>query len=116
MALLWNWKVMVAQSIQAPVLLIVNGPDSYSVDGSVAEEMVSDGDDGNFSTDNQKHMEEDHTADKLLDCYTLSPPGVPECPSLRNMFTCSSVWFFSVLLQEIVGDTYLYTRRKFAST
>ena len=50
--------------------------DGSSVDGSVTEEVLSDGDDGNCDNDSGKCMGEDCSAGQLLDCYTLALPGV----------------------------------------
>ena len=45
-------------------------------DGSGTEEIVTEGDDGNYDNDSWKCTGEDCSADRLLDRYTFSPPAV----------------------------------------
>ena len=96
-----------------------DGSDGSSVDGSGTEEIVTDGDDGNYDNDSWKCTGEDCSADKLLDRYTISPPAVGGHP--RNCIPPDSrpeeyvCMFLGVLLKEIVADTNIYGRRKFSS-
>ena len=50
--------------------------DGSSVDGTGTEEIVTEGDDGNYDNDSWKCTGEDCSADELLDRYTFSPPAV----------------------------------------
>ena len=92
--------------------------DGSSVDGSGTEEIVAEGDDGNYDNDSWKCTGEDCSADKLLDRYTFSPPAVGGHP--RNCIPPDSrpeeyvCMFLGVLLEEIVVDTNVYGRRKFS--
>ena len=76
----WNMKVMVALSFQALSCQAPKGDsdnsDGSSVDGSCTEEIVTEGDDGNYDNDSWKCTGEDCSADELLDRYTFSPPAV----------------------------------------
>ena len=89
-----------------------------SVDGSGTEEIVTEGDDGNYDNDSWKCTGEDCSADKLLDRNTFSPPAVGGHP--RNCIPPDSrpeeyvCMFLGVLLEEIVVDTNIYGRRKFS--
>ena len=92
--------------------------DGSSVDGSDTEEIVTEGDDGNYDNDSWKCTGEDCSADELLDRYTFSSPAVGGHP--RNCIPPDSrpeeyvCMFLGVLLEEIVVDTNVYGRRKFS--
>ena len=88
-----------------------NDSDGLSVDGSGIEEIVTEGDDGNYDNDSWKCTGEDCSADELLDCYTFSPPAVgghpKNCipPDFRpEEYVCM-----------FLGDTNIYGRRRFSS-
>ena len=92
--------------------------DGSSVDGSGIEEIVTEGDDGNYDNDSWKCTGEDCSEDELLDRYTFSPPAVGGQP--RNCIPPDSRHeeyvskFLGVLLEEFVVDTNIYGRRKFS--
>ena len=65
------------------------------------------GDDGKFNSDTWKCMENDYTADKLLDCYPF--PGVACRLSLMEYV----YMLLGVHLQDLVEETNEYGRRQF---
>ena len=94
--------------------------DSYGSSVEVSdteEEIESDGDDGNLSSDTWTFVDDDCAADKLLNRYPFRPPGVAGRP--RNCIPPESkpeeyvYMFLGVFLQELVDDTNIYGRRKF---
>ena len=65
--------------------------DSYGSSVEVSnteEEIESDGDDGNFSSDTWTFVDDDCTADELLNRYPFRPPGVAGRP--RNCIPTES--------------------------
>ena len=94
--------------------------DSYGSSVEVSdteEEIESDGDDGNFSSDTWTFVDDDCAAAELLNRYPFRPPGV--AGRLRNCIPPESkpeeyvYMFLGVFLQELVDDTNIYGRRKF---
>ena len=87
--------------------------DSYGSSVEVSdteEEIESDGDDGNFSSDTWTFVDDDCAADELLNRYPFRPIVSLPNLNLRNMFTCSLVCFsrnLLMILTYMVGENLL---------
>ena len=117
----WNMRVHVS-SDPSSVTSESTGDSDDSCGSSVEvsdteEEIESDGDDGNFSSDTWTFVDDDCAADELLNRYPFRPPGVAGRP--RNCIPPESkpeeyvYMFLGVFRQELVDDINIYGRRKF---
>ena len=116
MALPWNMRVMLSSDPSSVTSESTgDSDDSYGSSVEVSdteEEIESDGDDGNFSSDTWTFVDDDCAADDLLNRYPFRPPGVAGRP--RNCIPPESkpeeyvYMFLGVFLQELVDGTNIW--------
>ena len=101
---------------QAPSTRDSNDSIGSSVEDSVAEEILSDGDDGNYTNSTWKCMVEDYSADKVLgnkpftlqEWLVIQEIGIPPGSRLEEYV----YMFLGVLLWELFVDTNCYDGRR----